>query len=252
MSRLVAVTREVSPTINECELSFVAREPIDVERAVAQHRAYCDLLSELGARVVVLPPDPSLPDAVFVEDTAVVVEGGAVITLPGAESRRPETVAVADVLRRHLPVEFMQGPGTLDGGDVMHVGRTLYVGRTARTDDEGAAELRRLLAPHGYEVRQVGVHGCLHFKSGCSYVGRGTVLANREWIDAGELTDVEILDVPPAEPWGANTVVVGDTVVVSSAYPETARVLESRGFAVRTLDVAEFHKAEGGLSCLSV
>jgi dimethylargininase len=247
-----ALAREVSPTLGDCELTFLDREPIDLERAAAQHRAYCELLAELGLRVVVLPAEPDLPDAVFVEDTSVALDEVAVVTLPGAASRRPEVVSMAAALRRYRPVEYMTGPGTLDGGDVMRVARTLYVGRTARTTDDGIADLRALVEPRGYEVVPVRVDGCLHMKSGCSYLGRGAVLANPAWVDASSFRDVEVIDVPESEPWAANTVAVRDTVVVSSAFPETRRLLEARGFAVRALDVSELHKAEGGLSCLSV
>jgi dimethylargininase len=248
----VALAREVSPSIGDCELSFVERRPIDVERAVAQHRAYCDALVALGLRVVVLPAEPELPDAVFVEDTAVAVDEVGIVTLPGAESRRPEVVTIAAELRRYRPVAYMPGPGTVDGGDVMQVGRTLYVGRTARSTDDGIADLRAELAPHGYRVVAVDVDGCLHLKSGVSYVGRNTVLANRSWVDPAAFGDVDVVEVAEAEPWAANAVAVGDAVLVSATFRETRRRLEAPGFRVVALDVSEFEKAEGGLSCLSI
>jgi dimethylargininase len=246
----LAITREVSPNIGSCELSYLGREPIDAERAAAQHRAYVECLTALGVRVVVLPAQPALPDSVFVEDTAIVVDELAVITFPGAESRRPEVLTVADALARYRRLEFMPGPDTLDGGDVLRVGRAFYVGRTPRTTEGGIAWLRRTLAPFGYTVEAVDVTGCLHLKSGCTFVGRHTILANREWVDVDRIPDVEVLDV--AEPWGANTLLVGETVLVSAAFPETRARLESRGFAVRAVDVSELHKAEGGLTCLSL
>jgi dimethylargininase len=252
MNRLAAIVREVSPSIGDCELSFLNREPIDVGRAVAQHRTYCECLSQLGVRIVALPAEPSLPDAVFVEDTAVVVDEVAVITFPGAESRRPEVVAVAEALARFRPLEYMAGPGTLDGGDVLRVGRTFYVGQTARSNAVGADQLRAFLAPFGYTVKTVAVDGCLHLKSGVSCIAGNTVLANRKWVDAGELGDVEIVDVPESEPWAANTVAVAGTVILSSAFPETRRLLERRGYQVRSLDISEIQKAEGGLSCMSI
>jgi dimethylargininase len=248
----VALAREVSPTIGDCELSFVERRPIDVDRAVAQHRAYCDALIALGLRVVVLPAEPALPDAVFVEDTAVAVDEVVIATLPGAESRRPEVITIAAELRRYRPIAYMSGPGTVDGGDVLQLGRTLYVGRTARSTDEGIADLRAHLAPYGYHVEGVAVDGCLHLKSGVSYVGRNTILANGEWVDAAAFGDVEVVDVADSEPWAANAIAVGDAVLVSAAFPETRRLLEGRGLRVVALDVSEFEKAEGGLSCLSI
>jgi len=246
----IAITREVSPSIAACELSYLDREPIDVERATAQHRAYVECLSSLGLGVVVLPAQPALPDAVFVEDTAIVLDELAVVTFPGAESRRPEVLTIADALVRYRPLEFMPGPDTLDGGDVLRIGRTLYVGRTPRTSEGGIDWLRRTLAPHGYAVEGVDVSGCLHLKSGCSYVGRNTVLANRAWLDVDRIAGVEVLDV--AEPQAANTLLVGDTVLVSASFPETRARLESRGFAVRSLDISEIQKAEAGLTCMSL
>jgi len=247
-----AIVREVSPSIGECELSFLDRTPIDFERAVAQHRAYVECLSELGLRVVVLPAEPMLPDAVFVEDTAVVVPERAVVTLPGAVSRRPEVVTMAEALVRYRPVSYISGGGTLDGGDVMHVGKTLYVGRTARSNDEGARELASLVEPHGYRVVQVRADGCLHYMSGASYLGRDTVLVNPAWVVPEEVENVTFVEIDPSEPWAANTMRVGETVLMSAAFPRTVERVRAAGFEVRTLDVSEFQKAEGGLSCLSV
>ncbi len=249
---MIAITRQVSASINDCELSYIGREPIDVTRAREQHRAYVACLESLGAKVRTLPEAPELPDAVFVEDTAVVLGLYAIATNPGAASRRAEVDAVANALSRYMAVERMTAGGTVDGGDVMHVGNTLYVGRTPRTSDEGIAELVELAAPHGVTVRPVRVNGCLHYKSGASFIGRDTVLANPAWVDVAELDSLRVIEVDPGEPWAANTVVVGDTVVLSAAFPRTAARLEAEGFAVVTLDISEFQKAEGGLSCLSI
>jgi dimethylargininase len=248
----VALVREVSPTLSECELTFLSREPIDIDRAVVQHRAFCDALMALGLRVVALAAEPELPDAVFVEDAAVALDEVAIVTNPGAVSRRPEVISMADTLRRYGPVAYMTGPGTLDGGDVLRLGQTIYVGRTARTSDEGINDLRAIVEPHGYRVEPMEVEGCLHLKSACGYIGRNTVLVNRTWIDADRLAGVELIDVAEAEPRAANAIGVRDAVLVSAAYPGTARRLEDRGFSVRSVDVSELHKAEGGLSCLSV
>ena len=249
---MIAITRQVSASINDCELSYIGREPIDVERAREQHRAYVACLESLGATVEVLPEAPDLPDAVFVEDTAIVLGTIAIATNPGAASRFHEVEAVAFALAGHLRVVRMTGGGTVDGGDVMHVGKTLYVGRTPRSSDAGILELATLAAPHGVEVRPVRVDGCLHYKSGASFIGRDTVLANPVWVDVAELVGLRVIEVDPGEPWAANTVVVGDTVVVSASYPRTVARLEAEGFTVATLDISEFQKAEGGLSCLSV
>jgi dimethylargininase len=172
---LTAIVREVSSSINDCELSFHARQPIDVPKAIAQHKAYRDCLAELGVRIVSLPAEPGLPDAVFVEDPAIVVDEVAIIANMGAPSRRPEAQSLADALSRYRPLKFLLNPATLDGGDVLRIDRSVFVGLSRRTNQEGIAQLRDLLEPYGYHVRPVEVRGCLHLKSGCSYIGNNTV-----------------------------------------------------------------------------
>jgi dimethylargininase len=184
---LIAITREVSPSINDCELTFHGRQSIDVNRAIQEHRAYQDCLAALGARIVSLPAEPNLPDAVFVEDTAVVLEGIAVVANMGAASRRPETRSIAEVLARHRPVRFLPGPATVDGGDVLAVAPKIFVGLSRRTNGQGIEQLRRILGPHGYEVQGVEVTGCLHLKSACSYLGRNIMIVNRSWNDSTRL-----------------------------------------------------------------
>src|SRR5688572_7023332 len=173
---VTAITREVSSSINECELAFHARQPIDVAKAIAQHKAYRECLAELGARIVSLPAEPGLPDAVFVEDAAVVLDEIAVIANMGAASRRGEVVSVAEALARYRPIEYLKAPATLDGGDVMRIERTLFVGLSRRTNRQGVEQLSDLVRPYGYQVHPIEVTGCLHLKSACSYVGRNTIL----------------------------------------------------------------------------
>ena len=192
---LIAITREVSPSINDCELSFHVRQPIDVSKAQMQHKAYQDCLAKLGAQIVSLPAEPDLPDAVFVEDTAIVLNEVAVIANMGAPSRRPETRSVANALARYRPLKFLTEPATLDGGDVMRIDRTLFVGLSQRTNRAGIEQLRALLGSHGYTVQPVEVTGCLHLKSACSYIGNNTILAHRAWIDVESLRGFELLDV---------------------------------------------------------
>jgi dimethylargininase len=249
---LVAITRDVSPTINNCELSFHKRELIDLTTAVSQHRAYQDCLARLGLRLVPLPADPDCPDAVFVEDTAVVVDEVAVIARMGAPSRRPEIRAVAEALSEFRSIEWMTEPATLDGGDVMRIGRTLYVGASARTNLAGADQLQDILRPFDYRVVRVGVAGCLHLKSGCSFVGRDAILINRNWADAGKFGAFELIDVAPEEPAAANALLVEDTAILPASFPKTAEMLSERGFRIRTVDVSELQKAEGGVTCKSI
>jgi len=249
---LTAITRQVSPGINQCELSFHERQPIDVEKAIDQHTAYERLLSELGVRVVQLAAEPGLPDAVFVEDPAVVVDEVAVVSRMGAVSRRPETKSVVAALSLYRPLEFLTEPATLEGGDVMRIGRTLYAGLSARTNRQGVEQLANALRPHGYDVRPIEVRGCLHLKSACSYVGDGAVLVNRSWIDAHALDMYELIDVPHGESAAANALLVSAAVILPASFPKTREMLEQRGFRVRPIDMSELQKAEGGVTCTSL
>jgi dimethylargininase len=249
---LAAITRAVSPCIGDCQLTFISREAIDFSKAVRQLQAYEACLSRLGVKLVSLPPEARLPDAVFVEDTAVVVDEIALIPRMGLEKRQSETRSSAALLSRFRPLTFLNRQTTLEGGDVMRIDRTLYAGASGRTNRDGIAELAKVLARYDYQVRSVAVNKCLHLKTGCSYLGRGTILANRGWIDAEALNDFEIIDVPPTEPWAANVLLIDDVVVLPTYFPETRALLEARGFRVCTTDISEFQKAEGGLTCLSI
>jgi dimethylargininase len=238
--------------LDACELTYREREPIDAGLAARQHRAYCEALRACGARVVTLPPLDELPDSVFVEDTAIVLDEVAVLTRPGVESRRAEVGSIWPEVARLRPVVEVAAPATLEGGDVMRVGRTLYVGLSPRTNVEGANALRRFAAPHGYEVVTVGLRGCLHLKTGCSALDDATVLANPEWVDARAFGRRGVLNVDESEPWAANVVRVGDSICAGAAFPRTAAFLSSRGYDVRVVDVSEFAKAEGGMTCMSL
>ena len=249
---LTAIVREVSSSINDCELSFHARQPIDVARASAQHKAYQDCLVELGARIVSLPAEPELPDAVFVEDPAVVVNEVAIISNLGAPSRRPETRSLANVLLRYRPLKFLAEPATLDGGDVLRIGRSIFVGLSRRTNRSGLAQLSDVLGSYNYQVQPVEVRGCLHLKSACSYIGNNTVLVNRSWIDVEPLSGLKLLDVPEDEPAAANALLLNDVVIMPASFPQTRALLEKRGFRVRTIDVSELQKAEAGVTCTSL
>jgi dimethylargininase len=249
---LTAITRQVSRSINECELSFHERQPIDVQKAIDQHIAYDRLLSELGVRLVPMAAEPDLPDAVFVEDPAVVVDEIAVISRMGAASRRPEAQSLAGVLSLYRPLEFLTEPATLDGGDVMRIGRTLFVGVSARTNPDGISQLTVLLRPFDYEVNPVEVIGCLHLKSACSYIGNNAILVNRSWIEAERLHMFDLIDVPDDEPDAANALLLNDVVILPASFPNTRGLLERKGFCVRSIDVSELQKAEAGVTCTSL
>jgi len=249
---LLALTRPVSPSIGDCVLTFAEQQPIDVGRAALQHRAYEACLVELGVRLVPVPAEPDLPDAVFVEDTAVVLDEVAIAAAPPLPTRRREVASVAQVLSHYRPIRALAGGALLEGGDVLRIGRVLYVGLSGRTNREGTRQLAALAAPHGYEVRPVAVEGCLHLKTACTYVGRNTVLANRSWVDPGQLEGVEVVEVAPGEAGAGNALLMRDTVVMSASFPETSARLRSRGFRVGMVDVSELEKAEAGVTCCSI
>jgi dimethylargininase len=249
---LLAVTRAVPPSINRCELTHVAREVIDLARAEAQHTRYEEALRRAGCLVEHLPALPDLPDSVFVEDTAVVLDDVAVIMRPGAASRQPETETVAAALARHRPLLRIAEPGTLDGGDVLVVGRRVWVGVGGRTNLHGVRHLERHLAPHGYAVRGVEARGCLHLKSAATRVSESAVLVNPLWVDPSTFSPLEVIEVDPSEPFAANALLVEKTLLVSAACPHTAARVGARGIQVTPVDLSELAKAEGALTCCSL
>lgn len=251
----VALTREPSASLAECELSFVDREPIDLPRARTEHAAYCAALRAAGLDVVLLPALDALPDAVFVEDTAVVVDEIAVLAAPGVRSRAAEAEEMVATLAGYRPVHRLATPGgTLEGGDVLRIGRALYVGHSTRTNSVAIGDLRDLLEPLGYRISVVPVDGCLHLKTACAYVGNSTVLANPAWVDGASLESdgLRVVAVDPGEPWAGNTLLVRETLLVPAGSPATLRTLRGLGLRPVEVAIAEFQKAEAGLTCLSI
>ena len=249
---LTAITRAVSPAIVNCEISFIDRRPIDLARAQEQHHAYEKLLEKLGARVISLPAEPALPDSMFVEDPAIVLDELAVILPLGTDSRRPEAASLAKALSSFRTLEYVSLPGTLEGGDVLRIGRKLFVGLTRRSNTEGIRQLSAILAPHDYEVIAVPVTGCLHLKSAVTCIGRDTLLANRPWFDNAPFGAYGWIEVDPAEPHAANALAFGGTVIFPASFPRTRARIEARGFHVTPLDISELQKAESGLTCSSL
>jgi len=249
---LTAITRAVSPGIVNCELTFVARQSIELAKAEEQHRAYEQLLEKRGARVISLPAEPALPDSMFVEDPAIVLDELAIILPLGTASRRPEATSIAQALGQFRKLACVDLPGHVEGGDVLRVGRRLFAGLSSRTNAEGIRQLASILAPYGYEVVSVAVTGCLHLKSAVTYVGRNTLLANRAWFDAKPFSGFEWIDVAREEPHAANALLIGGTVIFPASFPRTREQLEARGFHVTPLDISELQKAESGLTCSSL
>jgi dimethylargininase len=251
-SMLTAITRAVSPGIVDCELTFVARHPIELAKAEEQHRAYQQLLEKCGARVISLPPEQALPDSMFVEDPAIVLDELAIIFPLGTETRRPEAASISRTLAQFRKLACVDLPGQVEGGDVLRVGRRLFAGLSSRTNAEGIRQLASILAPYGYEVVSVAVTGCLHLKSAVTYIGRNTLLANRAWFDTKPFSAFEWIDVAPEEPHAANALAIGGTIIFPASFPRTRARLEERGFYVTPLDISELQKAESGLTCSSL
>ena len=249
---LVAVTREVSPAIADCELTHLERTPIDVDAVREQHAAYETALTDLGCRVERLPAEPGLPDSVFVEDVAVVLDEVAVITRPGAESRRDERSNIERALAPYRILAHISSPGILDGGDVLVTGRDIHIGITSRSDLAAIDQFRTIVGDHGYRVHGTDVRGCLHLKSAVTALDDDTLVLNPDRVDVGELGDRRCIPVDPSEPDAANVVRVGGTVLVAAAFPHTAERISAAGFAVHTVEVSELAKAEGALTCCSL
>ena len=248
----IAFTRSVPPSIVNCELTHLNRQPISFARAAEQHDLYEKALIALGCSTHRLPSLPDQPDSVFVEDTAVVLPAIVIITRPGAASRRPEVTSVADALRPYRPLSFIAPPGTLDGGDVLSIGSTIYVGESTRTNAEGIRQLADLTSAYGYAVRPVKVSGCLHLKSAVTRVAEDVVLMNSAWVDSPSFKGMHQIEVHSSEPFAANALWIGENVIYPGSYDETRRRLEDNGINVHLVEMDELQKAEGGVTCCSI
>jgi dimethylargininase len=251
---LIALTRKPSPHLQRCQLTHLPRQPIDLAKAREQHGEYEFMLRGLQVHVQRLPALPRLPDGVFVQDTALVCDELAVTAPLVLPSRRPEAESTLMTLAWYREVVPFTGPATFDGGDILIADRNVFVGQTGRTNRTAFAEIRQLLEHElsAYRVRPVRVEGCVHLKSGCSYIGRDTMVINPRWVDVRALGGFDYIEVPADEPFGANTITVHDTVIVAASCPRTADAIARAGFSVITVDISEFEKAEGGVSCLSL
>jgi len=252
MSRTLAITRAVPDSIARCELTHVARAPIDVARARSQHAAYERALESAGCEVVRLPELPEHPDSVFVEDVAVVLDEVAIATRPGAPSRRGEVGSAAELLRAHRRVLRLREPAELDGGDVLVLDRMLWVGLSRRTNVAGARQLRELVAPHGYSVNEIEIEAALHLKSALTLASEHVLVLNPRCVDASRFADFARIEVDPREPFAANVLWLGDLTLCATAFPHTNDKLRAHGVRVSEVDVTELAKAEAGLTCCSL
>ncbi|MBG79462.1 MAG: dimethylargininase [Phycisphaerae bacterium] len=248
----IAFIRSVSESINQCELTHMDREPVDLENARKQHSAYAAALADLGCTIHQFPPLEHQPDAVFVEDTAVVVPEIAVLTNPGAASRRGEIESVGEALSAHREIARIDENGTLEGGDVLRINKNVYVGLATRTCEEGIAQLRSHLEPFGYEVMAIRHREALHLKTACTYLGDGVLLLNPDWVDVEDFEGLEPLECHPDEAFACNAIRIGDKVLFPAEFTKTRARIEARGFTVHPVAASELAKAEGGLTCSSI
>jgi len=249
---LTAITREINAAISSCELTFLPRTGIDTDLAAQQHQQYQSMLSSFGCEIVVVPTEPGLPDSVFIEDTAIVLDEIAVLCRPGAESRRPEVAGVEEVLRHYRTLASIQPPGTLDGGDLLRTGKVIYAGLSSRSNQSGIEQLSNVVVEFGYSVKTVETTKCLHLKSAVSEVAPGMLLINSDWINRSAFGDCELIDIDKEEPHAANALLVGRNVIYPSSFPRTREKLAARGIEVTPVDMSELQKAEGAATCCSL
>jgi len=248
----IAITRQVSPRFAECELTHIERVPIDLGLARTQHFTYIQALASLGCQIIELPEELDLPDSVFVEDAAVVLPEVAVITRPGAESRRPETESIIHALAPYRPLVHVTEPATIDGGDVLVLGKHIYVGMSTRSNEEAIMQMQELLDNYGYMVTGVPLRDCLHLKSAATRVDASTLLINKNWVDASHFPNFKLIEVDVSEPYAANCLPIGDSIIYPTAFPKTCAELEQQGHSITSINVSELAKAEGAVTCCSL
>jgi dimethylargininase len=249
---LRAITHKVSSRISDCELTFVERTPIDYDRSQQQHDSYEAMLRRLGAAVKSLSENDQFPDACFVEDTAIVLDELAVMCSMGVPSRRGEISLLTRELSQYRDVKHISLPATIEGGDVLRIGRRIFVGESKRTNKAGIEALIEILQPLGYKITPVPTKLGLHFKSGCTAIDDETLFVNPDWIDTGLLKGFTLLTTPPQEPASANVLRVGHKVCLQKDFPRAVDLVRKVVENVETLDMSELRKAEAGLTCSSI
>ena len=249
---LIALTHIVSPRLNECELTYRSRQIIDIDVAQEQHQAYCNILRSFGLKVIEMHANRDYPDSVFVEDSAIVLDEIAVLTRHGVESRRGEIEAIREELSPYRQIKQIQAPATLEGGDVLVIGKKVFVGISSRTSDLGALALEKILTPFQYNIVRVNVRGALHLKSAVTAIDEATILANPKWFDTAPFANYRMITVADAEPWAANTLSLGGTILMADGHPFSAEKVVKLGYRVKLLDIRELQKAEAGLTCSSI
>jgi dimethylargininase len=249
---MLALTHVPSQNLDSGQRLHVPRGPIDYDLALVQHADYCRVLGACGARVQTLDVNRDRPDGTFIEDTAIVLDEVAVLASMGSAARRGEPAALEPELAKHRPLCRIEPPATIEGGDVLRIGRRLLVGLSSRTNRAGIEAFGEIVEPYGYRILPVPVHGCLHLKTACTALPDDTLLVNPSWLDERALHGFETVRIPPEEPWAANTLLIGTTVCMAAEHVRAAAALRRRGLDVRTVPLSEFAKAEGGVTCLAL
>ncbi len=249
---LTAITHTPSPSLSQGELTFLSRQPIDFDKAKRQHASYCDMLRRSGVTVVTFDKNSSFPDSVFVEDTALVLDEIGVIMPMGVASRQKETEFIQTELAKFRNIEHIVLPERIEGGDILCIGKRLYVGLTSRTNAGGVRALEGMVKPYGYNVIGVNVSGCLHLKTGCTALDEHNILINPRWVDSKSFETFNQIVVPDEEPFAANILRIGNIICMHSGFAKTREMVEQSGYEVAVTDISEFQKAEAGLTCMSL
>ena len=249
---VIAITREVSSRFNECEITHIDRTPIDLDIARKQHHEYVQTLAKIGCQIIELDEEQDLPDSVFVEDTAFILPEVAVITRPGADSRKPETESIIQALSSHRPLVHVVAPATVDGGDVLVLGKNIFIGMSTRSTPEAVTQLQGFLDNYGYTVVGVKLTDCLHLKTAVTRVDDNTLLINKNWVSPEHFTGFDLIDVDSSEPFAANCLPVKDVIIYPTTFPNTQKKLEQKGFKIVNVNLDELAKAEGAVTCCSL
>lgn len=249
---LKVLTHKPSQNLQDCELTYLNSEQIDYEKALLQHKSYCQMIESCGVEVETIEKNMHLADSVFVEDPIIVFDEVAVLTSMGVESRREESKALEDYFSSRKKIQKIQLPSKIEGGDVLVINKKVYVGLSARTNQEAIDELAKILAPFDYEVISVKVHGCLHLKTGCTALDENTILINKQWVEEEAFSNYKLIEIPEDEPFAANIMKINDYICMNENFPKTIELIKSLNYKVKTTDISEFVKAEAGLTCMSV
>lgn len=249
----IAFINKPTQAIEDCELTFIDRDAVHLQKALEQHANYANALTRAGLNVVSLDVNTESPDAAFIEDVAIILDEVAIVTSMGTPSRRPEVESISEKIAPYRDIiHRIQLPATIEGGDVLQVGKKVFVGHSSRTNQNGIKALTELLNPHGYQVIPVSVHGCLHLKTGVTALNEDTFVVNPNWVDTSFFKDNLLIEVIENEPFAANVLRIDEKLIVNAASPMTAEKIHKAGFSFEMVNISEFSKAEAGLTCMSL